>query len=303
MVNADAHPPGGVPELLAVRLAVPDVAAASRLYGEVLGGQPVDGFHQQRGFAWPGGLVLLEATSGPFGPCELIISTDDPGATAAFLRDEGVGVTSSGDEAVVTDEELGGGQVRIVPRDHPVAAAAGRPAAAGTSTGAAGVRSLDHVCLAIPDVARGARVLGSALAGRIVLGGDSPWGARALQIRYRTGKLELLAPLDPAGPVGSFLGRRGGRAGIHHLTMLVDDVERAASACVQAGFGTVDTDTSASTWHETFVRPRTAFGFLIQLAWTDQRYDDALPRSVLEDVLAGRYVATAHVMRRQGAST
>ena len=288
-------------DLLALRIEVSGREAARRLYGEVLGGEAHELPGDELAFLLPGGVVAASEASGRPGPREIVFASDDPSAVGELLGREQLTFERDEDELVLTAPTVAGGQVRIVGRDHALAEAA-RPGVSPDDDvrGSARVVSLDHVCLAVTDVGEGARVYSDVLGGRIVLGGDSPWGARALQVRYDRGKLELLAPLDPSGPVGGFLQRRGQRAGVHHLTLLVADAEHAARACEEAGFGTVDTDTSAATWHETFIRPRPAFGMLIQLAWTDQSYHDPLPSTVLEDVLAGHYEASSHVMRRRG---
>lgn len=291
-------------DLVALRVRATDLPAAERLYATVLGGVALEADEGLRRWWFPPAMVIeVAASDAQPGPRELVLASPDLAGAAQQLQGRGVSCVMGDEGLEIDDPRIGGGQVRVVRDDHPLATAARCRVASPPPGGTAGVASFDHACLGVPDVVVGPGILADGLGGNVVLGGDSPWGARALQVSFPSSKLELLSPLRPDGPVGAFLARRGGRAGVHHVTLLVDDVHVAAAACEAAGFGVVDTDTSAATWHETFVRPRAAQGLLIQLAWTDLSYDRPLAPEVLADVLAGRYVATSHVMRHQGGST
>lgn len=157
----------------------------------------------------------------------------------------------------------------------------------------AGVLRLDHVAVAVRDVRAGAALFGGALGGRFLFGGDNDHqGIRVAQFALPGGmKIELISPLRDDAPVARFLERRG--EGVHHLTLIVEDVEVAVARLTALGYEVVDVDLDSPHWREAFVRPRSAFGTLLQLADTTQRWDvPAASGITLEDVLAGRVVFT-----------
>ena len=104
-------------------------------------------------------------------------------------------------------------------------------------------------------------------------------------------KIELISPLRDDTPVARFLERRG--PGVHHLTLLVEDVEVAVARLTGLGYEVVDVDLASPHWREAFVRPRSGCGTLLQLADTTQRWDTPAASGItLDDVLAGRVVFT-----------
>jgi methylmalonyl-CoA epimerase len=149
-----------------------------------------------------------------------------------------------------------------------------------------GVRQFDHVCLAVRDLDRACKLFIDVMGGRFVGGGDNPkLGVRAVQIKMGKVKVELLQPLEPNGYLDRYIDKHG--EGFHHITMYVDDVEAADAALNAAGYGTVDLNTDSDDWRETFVRPSSAFGALIQLSTPKDPWPDEIPGLTLETVLAG----------------
>lgn len=155
--------------------------------------------------------------------------------------------------------------------------------------GEAGVRTFDHVALAVRSLRDACRLFAGLLGGRVVAGGDDEdLGLRSVQLVLPPGvKVELLQPLRADCYLQAYLDRHG--EGVHHLTCYVDDVAVAVAAAEAAGFETVDTDLSRPHWRETFVRPRSAFGTLIQLAAPDPG-PTLVEGMTLEDILEGRVV-------------
>jgi methylmalonyl-CoA/ethylmalonyl-CoA epimerase len=133
------------------------------------------------------------------------------------------------------------------------------------------VERFDHVSIAVHDI-REALPLVEMMGGRFRSGGVARGGFRWAQWHLPgAGKLEMVAPLDPADTshfLVKFLARRG--PGLHHLTFKVSSINAAIAAAGQAGFQVVDVDTSDAGWKEAFLHPRSASGVLVQLAeWTD----------------------------------
>jgi methylmalonyl-CoA/ethylmalonyl-CoA epimerase len=89
--------------------------------------------------------------------------------------------------------------------------------------------------------------------------------------------------------VAKFLEKRG--EGLHHITFFVDDVVDAEHALHAAGYETVDTHLEDAGWRETYLRPKSGFGALIQLADTDKdSWTEATADYTLEEVLAGEVI-------------
>lgn len=152
------------------------------------------------------------------------------------------------------------------------------------------VREVDHVAVAVHSIPDALRLFMDALGGRFVAGGDDErLEIRTVWIKVGGFKLELMQPLRESSYLARFLERHG--QGFHHLTIFVEDVERAIRELEAKGFEVVDTDLSSTRWRETFVRPRSGFGTLIQVVDTDyDRWNEPFPGITLADVLAGRVV-------------
>lgn len=157
-----------------------------------------------------------------------------------------------------------------------------------------GLIRLDHVAVAVADLRAGLALFGSALGGRFLLGGDNDeLGIRIVQLGLPGGmKIELITPTRDDAAVARFLQRRG--PGVHHMTLLFADVEVAVERLTAQGYELVDTDLSRPQWRETFVRPRSGCGTLLQLVDSTERWDaPTTSGTTLADVLAGDVVFTA----------
>jgi methylmalonyl-CoA/ethylmalonyl-CoA epimerase len=165
------------------------------------------------------------------------------------------------------------------------------PAQAASGAGEPLAARLDHVAVAVGDLAAATALFCDVLGGEFIGGGDDDAkGMRSVQLRFAPGiKIELLQPLRPDSAIAAFLNRRG--PGFHHVTLFVEDVAEAVAVLEAAGHEVVDTDFSRPSWHETYIRPRSAFGTLVQLATSDRDWSRPInPEITLDDVLAGRVV-------------
>lgn len=157
--------------------------------------------------------------------------------------------------------------------------------------GAASVLRFDHAAIAVRDLRRALALFRDVLGGRFIGGGDDPsLQIRTLQLQLPPGtKIELMQPLGPDSYLAHYIDRHG--EGLHHITLFVEDVMVAVAAMEQAGFEVVDTSLGRATWHETFVRPSSGFGTLIQLAASELRWTEPIrPDLRPEDVIEGRVV-------------
>jgi methylmalonyl-CoA/ethylmalonyl-CoA epimerase len=151
------------------------------------------------------------------------------------------------------------------------------------------IREVDHVAVAVESVEEAMVLFRDVLGGEYLAGGDDDTlGVRAVRVRLGGIRVELLQPLRDDSPIRRFLDRKG--PGFHHMTMFVDDLDAAIQEIETSGFEVVDTDRSKPYWLETYIRPRSGFGTLLQVVQTTERWDQAVPEITMEDVLAGRSV-------------
>ncbi len=151
------------------------------------------------------------------------------------------------------------------------------------------VRDIDHVAVAVESIEDALVLFSDVLGGRFVSGGDDDAsGVRAVRVQLPGLRIELLQPLRDDTVLRGYLDRHG--QGLHHLTMLVPDLDEAITELEEAGFETTGTNRSRSWWMESYIRPRSGFGALIQIVETDERWDVPVPGLTIEDVLAGRAV-------------
>lgn len=147
---------------------------------------------------------------------------------------------------------------------------------------------LDHVAIAVADLPRAITLFHQVLGLAFVGGGDNAeLDIRVVQLCDDDGrKVELLTPLSDDSYLAGFIAKHG--EGFHHITGYVADVEDSARRLSDAGVATVDTRTDRDTWHETFVRPASGFGALVQLARPKRPWSQPLVGVTVDDVLQGR---------------
>lgn len=152
------------------------------------------------------------------------------------------------------------------------------------------VTRLDHVAVAVWDLAEAVPLYHDLLGGVLIGGGDDErLKLRTLQLRFEPStKIELLQPLTDDSYLADYLRKHG--PGFHHMTCFVDDVPTAVRALAAAGYETVDTSLGNESWQETFVRPSSGFGTLIQLARSTLEWTrPVMPEGAgIPDVIAGR---------------
>ena len=153
------------------------------------------------------------------------------------------------------------------------------------------VQRFDHTAIAVRDMRAATDFFCGMLGAEMIHGGDDPrLRIRTIQLRFPEGsKIELLQALDDDTGVARFLEKRG--EGLHHITFFVDDVAEAERVLHAAGYETVDTHLEDPGWRETYLRPRSGFGALIQLADTNKEsWTEPTTDYTLEDVLSGDVV-------------
>jgi methylmalonyl-CoA/ethylmalonyl-CoA epimerase len=78
-------------------------------------------------------------------------------------------------------------------------------------------------------------------------------------------KIELLESMDPEGPIGKFLEKKG--PGVHHIAFAVDQIDSALAEAELAGIQLVDKKgrKGAEGLNIGFLHPKSTFGVLTEL--------------------------------------
>lgn len=125
---------------------------------------------------------------------------------------------------------------------------------------------LAHIALIVRDLEASTHAFGDLLGliptGREVLAGE---GVRIAFIRAGDSEVELIEPLDPGSALGRFMASRG--EGIHHLALLVPDVEAAMARARAAGLRLIDKvprPGARGAWIA-FLHPSSTHGVLVEL--------------------------------------
>jgi len=143
--------------------------------------------------------------------------------------------------------------------------------APGPSPPAAGAGRLNHVAIAVPDLAAAreafSRLPGAGVSEARELPGH---GVTVVFVSLPNTKVELVSPLGERSPLASFLAKNPG-GGIHHLSLEVPDVRAAAAALTAAGarvLGDGEPRTGAHGTPVLFLHPKDFCGALIEIEET-----------------------------------
>ncbi len=153
-------------------------------------------------------------------------------------------------------------------------------------------RRLDHIALAVRSLEDAARLFRDVLGATFITGGDDPkLQLRSAQYLLEPGtKIELLQPLTADCGLARFIDKHG--EGFHHITLFFDDIEELIPQLAREGFEVTDTDLADDGWRETYLRPSSGFGALMQFVATTKSWSDPVPDITEEAVLAGGVVWT-----------
>ena len=126
---------------------------------------------------------------------------------------------------------------------------------------------LDHVGIAVRDLAAASRTYSTLLPGAFCVGPVHEVPAQGVRVSFLTGagtKLELLEPLNDDGPLARFLARRG--EGLHHVCFAVASIEAELARLAAAGAALVDrTPRPGHGGRVAFIHPRAGHGVLLEL--------------------------------------
>ena len=127
---------------------------------------------------------------------------------------------------------------------------------------------LNHVAIAVPDIAAAAAVYKDALGASVSEAVPQPdHGVTTVFVELPNTKIELLEPLGTASPIAAFL-ERNGAGGIHHICYEVDDIAAARDRLVAGGariLGDGEPKIGAHGKPILFLHPKDFCGTLVEL--------------------------------------
>ena len=86
-------------------------------------------------------------------------------------------------------------------------------------------------------------------------------------------EIELLAATEPGSPIAKFIEKNGGRGGIQHIALRVDDLPAAIADLQEKGIKMIDTKPrkGAGGADIAFVHPKSTYGVLLELCQHEDR--------------------------------
>lgn len=127
---------------------------------------------------------------------------------------------------------------------------------------------LNHVAIAVPDLAAAADQYRTALGANIGTPRDEPeHGVTVIFIELPNTKIELLYPLDDDSPINGFL-EKNPAGGIHHVCYEVEDILAARDRLLDSGarvLGSGEPKIGAHGKPVLFLHPKDFNGCLIEL--------------------------------------
>lgn len=127
---------------------------------------------------------------------------------------------------------------------------------------------LNHVALAVPDLAAAAALYRDTLGGDVSAPQALPeHGVTVVFVNVGNTKIELLEPLGAESPIAAFLAKNTA-GGMHHVCYEVDDILAARDRLKAAGarvLGTGDPKIGAHGKPVLFLHPKDFCGTLLEL--------------------------------------
>jgi methylmalonyl-CoA/ethylmalonyl-CoA epimerase len=127
---------------------------------------------------------------------------------------------------------------------------------------------LNHVAIAVPDVAAAAEIYRRSLGARVSASQAEPGhGVTVMFVQLSNTTIELIEPLGDASPIAAFLARNPA-GGIHHLCFEVDDIMAARDHLLERGarlLGDGEPRIGAHGKPVLFLHPKDFCGTLVEL--------------------------------------
>ncbi|MGY5865633.1 MAG: methylmalonyl-CoA epimerase [Candidatus Thorarchaeota archaeon] len=133
------------------------------------------------------------------------------------------------------------------------------------------IEKIDHIGIAVDSIEKWVGYYKDVL-GLKYLGSEEVSGQNIRVAFFEIGdsKIELVEPTSDDSPIAKFLEKRGG--GIHHIAVLVDDIEAALARHQEAGARLIDEKPriGAHNMRMAFIHPKSSGGVLMELCQEPQ---------------------------------
>ena len=130
------------------------------------------------------------------------------------------------------------------------------------------LKRLNHVAIAVPDLAAGAAVYRDLLGAHVSEPQPEPdHGVTVVFVELGNTKIELLEPLGESSPIAKFLAANPS-GGIHHICYEVDDIRAARDRLTAEGarvLGDGEPKIGAHGKPVLFLHPKDVLGTLVEL--------------------------------------
>ncbi len=127
---------------------------------------------------------------------------------------------------------------------------------------------LNHVAIAVPDLAKGVAIYRNMLGAKVSAPQAEPaHGVTVVFVELPNTKIELLEPLGDASPIKGFL-EKNPAGGIHHICYEVADIVAVRDQLVKAGARVLGDGTPRNGAHGKpvlFLHPKDFCGTLVEL--------------------------------------
>lgn len=130
-------------------------------------------------------------------------------------------------------------------------------------------KKVDHIGIAVPNLDDAVKTY-TALLGKAPEHFEEVAEQKVKTAFFGVGEtnLELLQSTSPEGPIGKYIEKNGGRGGLHHICIQVDDIEAALKAYKAAGVQLIDEKPRVGAHGKliAFVHPKSTGGLLLELS-------------------------------------
>ena len=128
------------------------------------------------------------------------------------------------------------------------------------------VEKIDHVGIAVESIENWIGFYRDVLGLKYTGSEEVP--EQKVRVAFLTigeSRIELLEPTSEDSPIANFLEKRGG--GIHHIAVLVDDIDAAIARHREAGARLIDNEPriGAHDMKIAFIHPKASGGVLLEL--------------------------------------
>ena len=131
------------------------------------------------------------------------------------------------------------------------------------------IKNVDHIGLAVPNLEEALKfyedVLGFKCEGTEVIEEQK---VKVAFLPVGDTELELLESTSEDGPIAKFIEKNGGRGGIQHIALRVDNIEEAIEEIKSKGYKMIDEKPryGAGNASIAFCHPKSTNGILIELS-------------------------------------